>query len=261
MLTKDEQKQVINLVYQTKELIFHEMEHAKVTEKGAADFVTNVDLAVQEFLTRELHVLFPEIEMIAEEKENLNLSGDKKYWILDPIDGTTNLIYGFRISSVSLALYEQGEIVMGVVYNPFMDEMFTAAKGEGAFLNGQAIHTTEHVELQNAVISFGSCPYDKSRSKELFEMFERIYVQCADFRRTASAALEFCYVACGRQQGYMELNLKPWDYAAGSLILKEAGGIASRWNGEELPWLENSDTFASTSKLNELLRELLMKIE
>ncbi len=261
MLNKVEQKKVTDLVFQTKELIYREMEHANVTEKGAADFVTNVDVAVQDFLTGELHALFPEIEMIAEEKENLNLSRDKKYWILDPIDGTTNLIYGFRISSVSLALYEQGEIVMGVVYNPFMDEMFTAAKGEGAFLNGQAIHTTEHVELQNAVISFGSCPYDKSRSKELFEMFERIYVKCADFRRTASAALEFCYVACGRQQGYMELNLKPWDYAAGSLILKEAGGAASKWNGEELPWLENSDTFAATSKLDEPLRELLMKIE
>ena len=257
MLTKDEQKQVINLVYQTKELIFHEMEHAKVTEKGAADFVTNVDLAVQEFLTRELHVLFPEIEMIAEEKENLNLSGDKKYWILDPIDGTTNLIYGFRISSVSLALYEQGEIVMGVVYNPFMDEMFTAAKGEGAFLNGQAIHTTEHVELQNAVISFGSCPYDKSRSKELFEMFERIYVQCADFRRTASAALEFCYVACGRQQGYMELNLKPWDYAAGSLILTEAGGSFGAWKeGEKPTFLENSDVLATNGILEQDIREL-----
>lgn len=257
MLTRDEQKQVIGLVYQTKELIFHEMEHAEVSEKGAADFVTNVDVAVQEFLIRELKAAFPDIDMIAEEKENRNLSEDKKYWILDPIDGTTNLIYNYRMSAVSLGLYEQGEIVMGIVYNPFTEEMFTAVKGEGAFLNGKAIHTSEHVELKNAVISYGSCPYDKSRAGELFEILKRVFVNCADFRRTGSAALDMCYVACGRQHGYFEWNLKPWDYAAGSLIVQEAGGAATKLSGEKLPYLMNSDVFASTSKLEKQLRGLL----
>lgn len=257
MLNIVEQKKVIDLVYQTKELIFHELENAKVTEKGAADFVTNVDVAVQEFLTKELKAEFPEIDMIAEEKENLDLSEDKKYWILDPIDGTTNLIYDYHMSAVSLGLYEDGEITLGVVYNPFTEEMFTAVKGEGAYLNGKQIHTSEDVELKNAVISYGSCPYDKSHAKELFAMFERIFVNCADFRRTGSAALDFCYVACGRQHGFLELNLKPWDYAAGCLIVKEAGGVSSRWNGEKLPYLKNSDTFTSTSRLEQELRNLL----
>ena len=257
MLNREEQKKVIELVCQAKELIFREMENAKVTEKGAADFVTNVDVAVQDYLTKELKEAFPEIEMIAEEKENLNLSEEKRYWILDPIDGTTNLIYDYRMSAVALALYEQGEITLGIVYNPFNDELFTAVKGEGAYLNGKAIHTSEDVELKNAVISYGSCPYEKSRAKELFVMFERIFVNCADFRRTGSAALDFCYVACGRQHGFIELNLKPWDYSAGSLILEEAGGVASRWDGEKLPYLKNSDTFACTSKLAEKLRALL----
>ena len=192
MLNREEQKKVIELVCQAKELIFREMENAKVTEKGAADFVTNVDVAVQDYLTKELKEAFPEIEMIAEEKENLNLSEEKRYWILDPIDGTTNLIYDYRMSAVALALYEQGEITLGIVYNPFNDELFTAVKGEGAYLNGKAIHTSEDVELKNAVISYGSCPYEKSRAKELFVMFERIFVNCADFRRTGSAALDFC---------------------------------------------------------------------
>lgn len=260
MLNAAEQKKVIDLVYQTKDLIFREMEHAKVTEKGAADFVTNVDVAVQEFLTKELKEAFPEIDMIAEEKENLNLSEEKRYWILDPIDGTTNLIYDYKMSAVSLGLYEQGEITMGVVYNPFNGEMFTAVKGEGAFLNGEAIHTSEDVELKNSVVSYGSCPYDKSHAKKLFPMFERIFVNCADFRRTGSAALDFCYVACGRQHGFLELNLKPWDYAAGCLIVEEAGGVSSRWNGEKLPYLKNSDTFASTAKLEQELRNLLFEI-
>lgn len=257
MINIEQKNQVIELVYKTKELIFREKENAKVTEKGAADFVTNVDVAVQDFLTKELYEMFPEIGMIAEEKENLDLSEEKRYWILDPIDGTTNLVYDYQMSAVSLALYEQGEITMGIVYNPFHDEMFTAVKGEGAYLNGKPIHTSEDVELKNAIVSYGSCPYDKSHAKEMFQLFERIFVNCADFRRTGSAALDLCYVACGRQHGYLELNLKPWDYAAGTLILQEAGGVASKWDAEKLTYLYNSDVFTSTRALEKSLRELL----
>ena len=176
---------------------------------------------------------------------------------MDPIDGTTNLIYDYKLSAVSLGLYEQGEITMGIVYNPFTDEMFTAAKGEGAYLNGVSIHTSEEVELRNSIISYGSCPYDKSHAKELFPMFERIFVNCADFRRTGSAAIDFCYVACGRQHGFLELNLKPWDYAAGSLIVQEAGGVVTDWKAEKLPFLKNSDIFVSTMKLEAKFRALL----
>lgn len=257
MLNIEQQKQVINLVFETKNLIWKELEHAKVTVKGAADFVTNVDVAVQNFLTEKLKAAFPEIEMIAEEKENLNLSEEKDYWILDPIDGTTNLIYDYQMSAVSLALYEHGEITLGIVYNPFREEMFTAVKGEGAYLNGKEIHTSENVALCDSVISYGSCPYDKTRAGEVFKTFEKVFVNCADFRRTGSAALDFCYVACGRQQGFFEATLKPWDYAAGALILEEAGGVASRWNGEKLPYLKNSDTFASTKNIEQELRALL----
>lgn len=257
MLTPAEQKRVIDFVYQTKDLILKEMEQAKVTEKGSADFVTNVDVSVQEFLIKELHTAFPEIDMIAEEKENLDLSEGKRYWILDPIDGTTNLIYDYRMSAVSLGLYEYGEITMGIVYNPFMDEMFTAVKGEGAYLNGVSIHTSEEVALRSALISYGSCPYEKSRAKEFFPILERIFVNCADFRRTGSAAIDFCYVACGRQHGFFELNLKPWDYAAGSLIVQEAGGVVTNWNAQKLPFLKNSDVFVSTKKIETELRALL----
>lgn len=258
MLNQKEQESVLLLVKKTKELIYRELEAAKVTVKGAADYVTNVDFAVQEHLKKELEIMFPEIQMIAEEKENNNLSREGRYWILDPIDGTTNLIYHFGMSAVALGLYEAGEVTFGVVYNPFHDEMFYAAKGEGAYLNGEKITVSPTPELKDAVVSFGPSPYEKNRADVLFEIFCRIFKASADFRRTGSAELDICYVACGRQHGFLEQNLKPWDYAAGSLILQEAGGVIHKWNGEPLPYLENSDILASTPMLMPELMKFLV---
>lgn len=257
MLNRDEQEDVLSLVKKTKELINRELEAAKVTVKGAADYVTNVDFAVQDFMKQELEMRFPDIFMIAEEKENKNLSTDARYWILDPIDGTTNLIHHYGLSAVALALYEQGEITFGAVYNPFHEELFHAAKGEGAYLNGTRISVDEHVEFPDAVVSYGSSPYEKERAKKLFPLFYRIFMRAADFRRTGSAELDLCYIACGRQHAYLEQDLKPWDYAAGSLILTEAGGVVKRWDGSELPYLVNADIAASTDKLAGPLMSLI----
>lgn len=257
MLNEKEQKEVISLVKKSRELIYRELEAAKVTVKGAADYVTNVDFAVQNFMKQELELRFPDIRMIAEEKENKNLSEDARYWILDPIDGTTNLIHHYGLSAVSLALYEQGELTFGAVYNPFYEELFYAAKGEGAYLNGKRIFVNERVEFQDAVVAYGSSPYDKNRAKNLFPLYYRIFMKAADFRRTGSAALDLCYVACGRQHAYIEQDLKPWDYAAGSLILTEAGGIVKRWDRSKLPYLVNADIAASTKRLAEPLMDML----
>lgn len=251
MLEYQEQKEVLSLIKKTRELIYRELKAAKVTVKGAADYVTNVDFAVQDFLKRELRIRFPDIPMIAEEKENKNLCPNGSYWILDPIDGTTNLIHHYGLSAVALALYEQGEIVFGAVYNPFHEELFYAAKGEGAYLNGERIFTDNHVELKDAVVSYGSSPYEKQRAEKLFPLFYRIFMQAADFRRTGSAELDLCYVACGRQHAFLEQDLKPWDYSAGSLILTEAGGVIKCWDGKALPYLVNADIAASTEKLAE----------
>ncbi len=257
MLEQKEQNEILSLVKKTRELIYKELESARVTVKGAADYVTNVDFAVQDFLKRELEIRFPDIPMIAEEKENKDLSPDGRYWILDPIDGTTNLIHHYGLSAVSLALYEQGEITFGAVYNPFYEELFHAEKAEGAYLNGQRIFTEEHVELKDAVISFGSSPYEKSRAKKLFPLFYRIFMEAADFRRTGSAELDLCYVACGRQHAFLEQDLKPWDYAAGSLILTEAGGVIQRWDASKLPYLVNADIAATTKNLEKPLMDTI----
>lgn len=257
MLNRDEQRDVLSLVRKTKELIDRELEEAEVTRKGAADYVTNVDFAVQDFMKRKLEDRFPDIRMIAEEKENKNLAADARYWILDPIDGTTNLIHHYGLSAVALALYEYGEITFGVVYNPFHEELFHASKGEGAYLNGKRISIDGHVEFPDAVVSYGSSPYEKKRAKNLFPLFYRIFMKAADFRRTGSAELDLCYVACGRQHAYLEQDLKPWDYAAGSLILTEAGGIVKQWDGSELPYLVNADIAASTPRLARPLMNLI----
>ena len=253
----ENQNKIIELVKQTKPLIFQEMTHEKVTEKGAADYVTNVDVAVQNFLKDALAKEFPDIALIAEEKENLGLDPAKSYWILDPIDGTTNLIRDYHLSAVSLGLYEKGEITFGVVYNPFTEELFCGAKGEGAFLNGVPIHVSDQPEFKDAVVSFGSSPYEKNRAKDLFPVFYNVFMNCADFRRTGSAALDLCYVACGRQHAFLEQNLKPWDYSGATVILKEAGGTISDWKNEKLPYLANADILACVPQFREILLQLI----
>ena len=257
MFTELDHKKIIKLVKQTKELIFREMNHEEVTIKGAADYVTNVDFAVQEFLRSTLAQEYPAIPMVAEEKENLGLDCKGCYWILDPIDGTTNLIQDYHLSAVSLGFYEKGEITFGVVYNPFTEELFYGAKNKGAFLNGVPIHVSPKSEFKDAVVSFGSSPYEKDRAKDLFPVFYRIYMNCADFRRTGSAALDLCYVACGRQEAFLEQNLKPWDYSGASVILKEAGGTISDWMDQKLPYLENANILACVPQFRKTLLSLI----
>lgn len=249
---------IIDLVLSADSIIFDEKAISDIKLKGAADYVTKVDVGVQNYLQKELAALYPAIGFIGEEQERFQADMDGSYWILDPIDGTTNLIHHYRMSAVSLALYEKGQITFGIVFNPFSKEVFTAAAGQGAFLNGMPIHVSSFENVQDALISYGSSPYEKERAHSLFALYERIYMHCADFRRCGSAALDLCYVACGRQDAYLEQNLKPWDYAAGALIVTEAGGSIGTWKKEEaIPYLENSDIFATNGKIDEELRGLL----
>lgn len=244
-----ETEDIIALVRETDAIIFDEALVENVHEKGRADYVTKVDVSVQQFLQRELKKRYPEIGFIGEEQERFAPDPGGAYWILDPIDGTTNLIHHYQMSAVSLGLYEDGEMLLGIVYNPFSKEVFSAGKGKGAFLNGERIQTAGTPDLAHGLVSYGSSPYEKERAHELFVLYERIFRECADFRRCGSAALDLCYVACGRQDVYLERNLKPWDYAAGGLLVTEAGGCISGWaQGKGLPWIENADVLAANSR-------------
>ncbi len=204
--------------------------------KGRADFVTQKDLEVQNYIFTELNKLYPHIGFIGEE-EGKNISNESGLqWILDPIDGTTNYIYGYNMSAISLALKDNDKIVFGVVYNPFTNEMFKAIKGKGAYLNDESIKVSNTDTLANALVAVGTSPYYKNLAVEVFDKMRRIFEESLDIRRSGSAALDLAYVASGRQDAYFEYNLKPWDYAAGCLILEEAGGIVKDIDGKELSY-------------------------
>lgn len=251
-------EEIIKLITSTDSIIFDETSIGNIKVKGAADYVTKVDIGVQSYLQKELAQRYPEIGFIGEEQESFQAEAEGSYWILDPIDGTTNLIHHYRMSAVSLGLYESGRITLGIVYNPFNQELYVAVEGQGAYLNGEPIHPSGCESLPDALVSYGSSPYKKEQAHELFALYERIFLNCCDFRRCGSAAMDLCYVACGRQEAYLEQNLKPWDYAAGALILTEAGGKIGTWKqGEELPYLENADIFATNGGIDEALRVLL----
>ena len=192
-------------------------------KEGHANFVTNIDREVEEYLQQSLLSLLPGSRIIGEEKENEALS-DAPTWIVDPVDGTTNLIHGYRCSAVSIALCENREPVVGLIWQPYMKEMFYAEAGRGAFLNGAPIHVSEH-PFDRALVAFGTAPYHTEMEEKSMELALSFLRSCADIRRSGSAAVDLAWVACGRHDAFFELNLKPWDYAAGSLIVREAGGV------------------------------------
>lgn len=191
-------------------------------KEGHYNFVTQTDLQVQEFLYRELSAIFAEAVFYAEEKANEPLT--KAYtWVVDPIDGTLNYMHHRDCSAISVALLKDRVPVLGLIYNPFRDEVFTAEKGQGAFLNGQAIHVSDYA-FENAMVSMGTAPYEPKLLPVTMKAAAAFLARAGDLRRCGSAALDLCDVACGRCELFFEYQLAPWDIAAGSLIVEEAGG-------------------------------------
>ncbi len=191
-------------------------------KEGHANFVTNIDREVEEYLQASLLALVPGSRIIGEEKENESLS-DLPTWIVDPVDGTTNLIRGYRMSAVSIALCECKQPVVGLVWQPYTRELFIAEKGKGATLNGKRIHVAA-TPFDKALVAVGTSPYDPSLAEKSMKIALDFLLSCADIRRSGSAAIDLAYLACGRHDAFFELTLKPWDYAAGSLLVQEAGG-------------------------------------
>ena len=198
-----------------------------ITEKeGPANFVTSYDLLVQNTLKAGLQELYPEAKFIGEEGEQEEFNENGEFFIVDPIDGTTNFIKDYHMSCISVAHVLNGEVDFAMVYNPYLDEMYWSVRGEGAYCNEKRIHVSEQ-PLSNGVVLFGSSPYDADLAKKSFEMAYTYFTQALDIRRSGSAALDLCAIAAGRAELYFELILSPWDYAAGMLIVQEAGGIVT----------------------------------
>lgn len=228
-------------------------------EKGAYDYVTAVDEAVQGFMQQKLGELYPEIQFMGEEKDNSNVDLSGLVWVLDPVDGTTNLIHDYQNSAISLALMSDQKVIFGMVYNPFSNEMFYAEKGKGSFLNGKEIHVSKAKRMNESLISIGTSPYFKGEAEENFKVFTAIFKDCQDIRRCGAASLDLAHVACGRIDGYMENHLKIWDYAAGTLIVREAGGEVFNYKGKKLPMELNGNIVAGNQNIAKILVEKYIK--
>lgn len=221
--------------------------------KGAADYVTQVDVTVQQFVSRRLGELYPDIQFMGEEQSNAGIDLDGQVWVLDPVDGTTNLIHDYQTSAVSLALLENREPVFGIVYNPFHQELFWAEKGKGCFLNGRPVFVSKAERPENSMITIGTSPYYKELAEENFQLFQHIFLNFQDIRRSGSAALDLAYVACGRTEAYLERRLKIWDFAAGVLLVKEAGGMVLDYTGNPLQMGLTADLVAGNGVIPQIL--------
>lgn len=227
-------------------------------EKGLADYVTEVDINVQKFIQESLGSLYPYIQFMSEEKDNSEINKAQAVWVLDPVDGTTNLIHDYKASVISLALIKENQVIMGIVYNPYTDEMFSAKVNQGCFLNGKRVFVSNAKTMSESLISIGTSPYNKELAQKNFDIFREIYMDAQDVRRIGSAALELAYVACARSDGYFERKLKLWDYAAGMLLVKEAGGVVLDFDSKEIFAENEADVVAGNTYIVKRLYKYLI---
>lgn len=228
------------------------------TKTDIVDLVTNVDKAADALITGILHARFPTHQVIAEESA---VSGQESpyRWYIDPLDGTANFAHGFPHFAVSIALTHESRTIVGVVYDPLRDETFCACRGQGATLNDTAIRVSSAPTLDQALILTGF-PYDRRQRSEFYLRFYQAFmVRTQGIRRAGSAALDLCYVACGRADAFWEWRLHPWDTAAGSLLVEEAGGMMSDFSGEPFD-VTGEQTLASNSALHSQMIEVLQTV-
>ena len=239
---------IIETVRKAGEIILsaHNQESAVTAKEGKKNFVTKYDVAVQDFLFDELGKAFPEAEFVGEESEN-DFESKALRFIIDPIDGTTNFMQDFRCSCISVALCKENEVIAGVVYNPYTKEIFSAEKGKGAYLNGEKISVSDRL-LSDGLALFGTSPYHPENTDETFALLRKVFDFSRDIRRSGSAAYDVCTVACGRCEVFFEKGLQPWDIAAGTLILNEAGGVALTYNGKEIDFSTPNDVVFANPK-------------
>lgn len=197
----------------------------------ADDLVTDIDRECERTIVDVLRKSYRDHAIIGEESGLIGDKDSEYVWIIDPIDGTTNFVKGIPHCAVSIGLQHKGRTIVGVVFNPITNELFSAARGEGATYNGRRIRVSKHQSLEGAIIGTALPMRYRERMSAYMEVFTRLIDNVADIRRSGSAALDLCYVACGRFDGYLEQGLKPWDFTAGELILRESGGIVTDFTG------------------------------
>ncbi len=227
-----------------------DIERLSVTEKGRNDFVTEVDQAAELAIIDVLKTAYPSHAILAEESgasDNLH-DENPNVWIIDPLDGTTNYIHGFPQYCVSIALQQNGQTTQAVVFDPVHNDLFTASKGEGAYLNEKRIRVSRRDKLANTLIATGFPCSDQSQLEQYLRMLRLMIERTNGLRQPGAAALDLAYVACGRVDGFFQKNLKPWDIAAGALLVTEAGGIVGDFSGES-DYLHQGDVIAGSPKI------------
>jgi myo-inositol-1(or 4)-monophosphatase len=227
---------------------------------GEIDLVTDADRASEQLIVSRLHELWPEHAIVAEEGTHRELAslgagnpgGNNYYWYVDPLDGTTNFAHGYPVFCVSIGVAQQGDLQAGVLYDPTRDELFAAERGGGATLNGRPIRVSKTANVAESIMGTGFPSYKRHKDPNI-HFYHQLTLRSHGVRRAGSAALDLANVACGRYDGFWEFNLHPWDTAAGVLLVLEAGGIVTRFDGS--PWrLDSKETLASNGLLH---RELI----
>jgi myo-inositol-1(or 4)-monophosphatase len=231
-----------------------------VRDKGLNDFVTEVDKKAEEIIIDTILKTYPRHSILAEES---GIHGDSEYqWIIDPLDGTTNYLHGFPQFAVSIALKQGDNLEQGLVYDPLRQEQFTATRGSGAYLNNRRIRVSRRKNLKGALLGTGF-PYGENNEglEDFIRVLRAVFPLTAGIRRAGAASLDLAYVACGRLDGFWEFGLHPWDIAAGSLIIQEAGGIVSGINNDPM-YMKHGNILAANPKVHaELLALLIDEVE
>ena len=235
---------------------FGEIENLQVSLKGPGDFVTNCDKKVEKILIDELLKARPSYSILSEEIGEIN-NDDSFKWIIDPIDGTSNFLHGVPHFAISVGLEHNKEIICGIIYDPIKDEMFTAEKGNGSYLNNQRMRVSSRSKLEDCMIFTGGPKRDaKNRELALKEYYKFSIKVLTPIRKLGSASLDMAYVAAGRCDGFLQRNLNYWDVAAGIILVKEAGGFVTDFNGEN-EYIQNKTILATNAKINEEMIEVL----
>ena len=228
-------------------------------KSSAIDLCTNADIESEKFITESILKKFPDHSIIAEEGYEKQTKSDFK-WVIDPLDGTTNYVHNLPIFSVSIGLQYKEETILGVVYNPAVNKLFHAIKNEGAFMNDDKISVSSSNTLSDCVLATGF-PYIHDKYYDAsFSIFKDFYDKTQGLRRFGVASLDLCFVAMGRFDGFYEFNLKPWDICAGSIIVKEAGGLCTDWNNEPVPF-SGSRILCSNTNIHRQMIDILNQKE
>lgn len=251
----------ISAARQAGDIIVRHMEQLdriKITAKNADDFFSEVDIKAEQAIINAIHKAYPEHGIMAEESGTQNEDAES-VWIIDPLDGTNNYLHGFPFFSVSIALRVKNRIEHGVVYDPLRHECFYASRGQGARLNDRRLRVSKQTQLSAALIGTGFHCRNEALAQRYLPSFQALFGKCAGLRRTGSAALDLAYVASGRLDGFWEFGLRPWDIAAGCLLIQEAGGLVSDPKGGE-DYLLHGDVIAGTPKVFKSLLQTLQPL-